>query len=72
MVWRPVVLASVLGVALLAGSGSAVGAQSPWVAKANATCKAWADKPIEDVMDAQADLVEVRHQLRQVLNYKGT
>jgi tRNA-splicing ligase RtcB len=29
-------------------------------------------KPIEDVMDAQADLVEVRHKLRQVLNYKGT
>jgi tRNA-splicing ligase RtcB len=29
-------------------------------------------KPIEDVMDAQADLVEVRHQLRQILNYKGT
>ena len=30
------------------------------------------DKPIEDVMDAQADLVKVVHTLRQVLNYKGT
>ena len=29
-------------------------------------------KPIEDVMNAQADLVEVKHTLRQVLNYKGT
>lgn len=27
-------------------------------------------KPIEDVMAAQRDLVEVRHTLRQVLNYK--
>ena len=29
-------------------------------------------KPIEDVMDAQSDLVRVLHTLRQVLNYKGT
>jgi tRNA-splicing ligase RtcB len=29
-------------------------------------------KPIEDVMDAQVDLVEIKHTLRQVLNYKGT
>ena len=29
-------------------------------------------KPIEDVMEAQSDLVRVRHTLRQVLNYKGT
>ena len=29
-------------------------------------------KPIEDVMHAQEDLVEIRHSLRQVLNYKGT
>jgi RNA-splicing ligase RtcB len=29
-------------------------------------------KPIEAVMNAQADLVEVKHTLRQVLNYKGT
>ena len=29
-------------------------------------------KPIEDVMDAQADLVDVKYKLRQVLNYKGT
>lgn len=28
-------------------------------------------KPIEDVMSAQADLVEVTHTLSQVLNYKG-
>jgi len=29
-------------------------------------------KPIEEVMDAQSDLVRVVHTLRQVLNYKGT
>ena len=29
-------------------------------------------KPIEDVMNAQSDLVRVLHTLRQVLNYKGT
>jgi tRNA-splicing ligase RtcB (3'-phosphate/5'-hydroxy nucleic acid ligase) len=29
-------------------------------------------KPIEAVMEAQRDLVEVTHTLRQVLNYKGT
>ena len=29
-------------------------------------------KSIEDVMEAQSDLVRVRHTLRQVLNYKGT
>lgn len=29
-------------------------------------------KPIEEVMAAQSDLVEVVHTLRQVLNYKGT
>ena len=30
------------------------------------------DKDIDQVMADQADLVEVRHTLRQVLNYKGT
>ena len=29
-------------------------------------------KPIEDVMEAQADLVRVTHKLTQVLNYKGS
>ena len=29
-------------------------------------------KPIEEVMEAQSDLVRVVHTLRQVLNYKGT
>ena len=29
-------------------------------------------KDIDQVMADQADLVEVRHVLRQVLNYKGT
>jgi tRNA-splicing ligase RtcB (3'-phosphate/5'-hydroxy nucleic acid ligase) len=29
-------------------------------------------KDIDQVMADQADLVEVRHTLRQVLNYKGT
>ncbi len=29
-------------------------------------------KPIEDVMNAQSDLVRIVHTLRQVLNYKGT
>jgi tRNA-splicing ligase RtcB len=29
-------------------------------------------KPIEDVMEAQADLVRVVHTLTQILNYKGT
>jgi tRNA-splicing ligase RtcB len=31
-----------------------------------------ADKDIDQVMADQDDLVEVRHTLRQVLNYKGT